>query len=72
MVDTQSFPFQSKAYPKLWAGAYSEVEKYTQDDIASIVEYARERGIRVMVEFDVPGQFVKKSYPNCRQRVSHC
>ena len=55
MVDTQSFPFQSKAYPKLWAGAYSEVEKYTQDDIASIVEYARERGIRVMVEFDVPG-----------------
>eukprot|EP00656_Telonema_subtile_P016112 TRINITY_DN1849_c0_g1_i1.p1 TRINITY_DN1849_c0_g1~~TRINITY_DN1849_c0_g1_i1.p1 ORF type:complete len:519 (+),score=106.62 TRINITY_DN1849_c0_g1_i1:215-1771(+) len=55
MVDSQSFPFQSKAYPKLWAGAYSEVEKFTQADIATIVEYARMRGVRVIVEFDMPG-----------------
>jgi hexosaminidase len=55
MVDTQSFPFESKTYPKLWDGAYSEAEKFTQDDIASIVEYARLRGVRVIVEFDVPG-----------------
>lgn len=55
MVDTQSFPFQSKTYPKLWNGAFSEVEKFTQADIKTIVEYARLRGIRVMVEFDVPG-----------------
>eukprot|EP00041_Stephanoeca_diplocostata_P028623 m.823749 g.823749 ORF g.823749 m.823749 type:complete len:619 (-) comp23404_c0_seq1:2097-3953(-) len=55
MVDSQSFPMESKTHPKLWNGAYSEVEKYTQDDIASIVEYARLRGVRVMVEFDMPG-----------------
>lgn len=55
MVDSQSFPFQSKTQPKLWDGAYSEYEKYTQDDIALIVEYARERGVRVIVEFDMPG-----------------
>ena len=55
MVDTQSFPFESTTHPKLWDGAYSDVEKYTQADIAAVVEYARLRGVRVIVEFDVPG-----------------
>lgn len=55
MVDTQSFPFESKQYPKLWNGAYSEYEKYTQADIATVVEYARMFGVRVIVEFDMPG-----------------
>ena len=30
MVDTQSFPFESTTYPKLWDGAYSSYEKFTQ------------------------------------------
>ena len=30
MSDTQSFPMQVKSYPKLWDGAYSPQEKYTQ------------------------------------------
>ena len=55
MVDSQSYPFQSKTYPKLWDGAYSDQERYTQADIAAVVEYARLRGVRVMVEFDMPG-----------------
>mmetsp|Transcript_14346 Transcript_14346/g.21493 ORF Transcript_14346/g.21493 Transcript_14346/m.21493 type:complete len:534 (+) Transcript_14346:82-1683(+) len=54
-VDTQSFPFQSLSYPDLWKGAYTPVERYRHDDIASLVEYGRERGVRVMIEFDVPG-----------------
>lgn len=55
VVDTQSFPFESKTYPKLWNGAYSKAEKYTQEDIQSIVEYGRLRGVKVMIEFDMPG-----------------
>lgn len=55
MVDSQSFPFESKTSPKLWQGAYSPFERYTQEDIADIVEYARIHGVRVMVEFDMPG-----------------
>jgi hexosaminidase len=65
MVDTQSFPFQSKSSPKLWDGAYSKFERYTQQDVASIVEYARMRGVRVIVEFDMPGHAASwcKGYP---------
>lgn len=55
MVDMQSFPFQSISSPKLWDGAYSFSERYTQGDVASVVEYARLRGVRVVVEFDTPG-----------------
>jgi len=54
-VDHQSFPFESLTYPKLWAGAYSDEEKFTQEDVRSVVEYARRRGVRVVVEFDIPG-----------------
>ena len=56
MSDFESFPMQSKTHPLLWKGAYSEVENYTQTDIADVVEYARLRGVRVIVEFDMPGQ----------------
>lgn len=55
MVDEQSVPIQSRKYPTFWDGAYSRYEKFTQTEIADIVEYARQRGVRVMVEFDVPG-----------------
>ena len=55
VVDAQSFPFESRAYPALWDGAYSRRERYTREDVASIVQYARARGVRVIVEFDMPG-----------------
>ena len=55
IVDTQSFSFQSVTYPDLWKGAYSQLEKYRQEDISDIVEFARLRGIKVMIEFDMPG-----------------
>ncbi|XP_066992201.2 chitooligosaccharidolytic beta-N-acetylglucosaminidase [Anabrus simplex] len=55
VTDSQSFPFQSKTYPNLSRyGAYSPEQIYTEDDIRSIVEYARVRGVRVVPEFDEP------------------
>lgn len=38
MVDSQSYPFQSKTHPKLWLGAWSSQERFTQADIAEVVE----------------------------------
>jgi len=55
IVDSQSFPFESRTFPLLWKGSYSSQERYTQEDMREIVEYARLRAIRVVVEFDIPG-----------------
>jgi hexosaminidase len=55
VVDWQAFPLESKTYPQLWAGAWSPAERYTQEDVAFIVEYGRQRGIRVFPEIDTPG-----------------
>jgi len=65
MVDGSSFPMQFKTYPKLWDAAYSSQERYLQSDIAQVVDYAHKRGVRVMVEFDVPGHASSwcKGYP---------
>jgi len=46
---------ESRVYPLLWDGAYSDYEKYTQEDIMEVVGYAKKRGIRVMAEIDLPG-----------------
>ncbi|GBG59262.1 hypothetical protein CBR_g32277 [Chara braunii] len=55
IVDTQAFPLEVPKYPLLWNGAYSEQERYTTEDVKEVVEYARQRGVRVMMELDVPG-----------------
>jgi hexosaminidase len=56
IVDDQSFPYQSRLFPQLSdAGAYDPAHVYSQDDIADLIEFARQRGIRIVVEFDSPG-----------------
>lgn len=53
LSDDQGFRVESKRYPKL-QGAGSDGHYYTQDEIRAVVAYARDRGIRVIPEFDIP------------------
>ncbi len=54
LSDDQGFRVESKRYPKLQELG-SDGNYYTQAQIREMVEYARNRGIRVIPEFDVPG-----------------
>ena len=54
LTEDQGFRVESKRYPKLHQMG-SDGLYYTQDQIRDVIAYARERGIRVMPEFDMPG-----------------
>jgi len=54
LTDDQGFRVESKRLPKLH-GMGSDGFYYTQADIRDVLSYARERGIRVVPEFEMPG-----------------
>jgi hexosaminidase len=54
LSEDEGFRVESKRYPRLHQLG-SNGDYYTQDQIRDIVLYARDRGIRVIPEFDVPG-----------------
>lgn len=54
LSENQGFRVESKKFPKLHEMG-SDGLYYTQDEIRELIEYARDRGIRVVPEFDVPG-----------------
>jgi hexosaminidase len=54
LSEDQGFRVESKRFPKLHQLG-SDGEYYTQDQLRDVVAYARDRGIRVVPEFDMPG-----------------
>jgi hexosaminidase len=54
LSDDQGFRVESRRYPKLHQLG-SDGLYYTQDQVRDIIAYARDRGIRVVPEFDMPG-----------------
>jgi hexosaminidase len=54
LSDDQGFRVESKHFPKLTQMG-SDGLYYTQAEIRELIAYARDRGIRVVPEFDMPG-----------------
>jgi hexosaminidase len=54
LSDDQGFRIESKTFPRL-TGEGSDGRYYTQEQAKAVVAYARELGIRVVPEFDMPG-----------------
>jgi len=54
LSDNQGFRIESKKFPKLQEMG-SDGLYYTQAEMKDLIEYAADRGIRVIPEFDVPG-----------------
>ena len=56
LTDSQSWPFESERYPELSRrGAYCVDCIYSKDDIQTVIQQAVDRGIRVILEVDLPG-----------------
>jgi hexosaminidase len=54
LTDNQGFRVESKKFPKLHEMG-SDGSFYTQEEVRDLIAYARDRGIRVVPEFEMPG-----------------
>ncbi len=54
LSENQGFRVESKKYPRLHQLG-SDALYYTQEEIRDLIAYAKDRGIRVVPEFDMPG-----------------
>jgi hexosaminidase len=54
LTEDQGFRVESRKFPKLHTLG-SDGLFYSQEQVREIIAYARDRGIRVMPEFDIPG-----------------
>jgi hexosaminidase len=72
LSDDQGFRVESRKFPKLHELG-SDGNYYTQAEIRRVVEYARDRGIRVIPEFDIPGHATSwlVGYPDLASTPGH-
>ena len=76
VVDAQSFPLDTPSSPEMYKGAFMPEEVYSMADITDIDNYATDRGVRILYEFDGPGHTASwgKGYPeilaDCREKYS--
>jgi hexosaminidase len=54
ITDDQGFRIESKKFPKLHQMG-SDGLYFTQTEVRELIDYARDRGVRVVPEFDMPG-----------------
>src|SRR5579864_8024245 len=57
LSEDQGFRVESKKFPKLHTLG-SDALFYTQEEVRDLINYARNRGIRVVPEFDMPGHSI--------------
>jgi hexosaminidase len=55
LTDTQSWPIEVKGYPDMTKDAYSRRDVYTVQDVLELIDFARDRGVRLVPEVDMPG-----------------
>ena len=74
LSDDEGFRVESLKYPKLHELG-SEGLYYTQAEIRDMIAYARERGVRVVPEFDIPGHstsWAGRSWERTRRSLPSC
>jgi hexosaminidase len=78
-VDAQSFPVDTPSAPEMVRGAFggNPAHSYSMEDLKAIDDYATDRGVRIIYEFDGPGHTASwgKGYPdilsNCPQYTAN-
>lgn len=65
LSDDQGFRIESKKYPLLHEKG-SNGQYYTQEQVREVIDFAADRGVRVVPEFDMPGHTTAwmPGYPN--------
>ena len=65
-TDHESYSITSKKYPQIQTGTFNPHSIYSLQDISDVIQFARDRGIIVIPEIDMPSHCASfsKAFPN--------